>query len=133
VGFAFFGAARCGSITQQKTMKATSQTLKTKFAPETRFNVTPMPAVPFRGIWETELEQLKRRLLLEHLRAARDPGLYAPIRRAAHEAAGLAWTMPYPLLLLPVLMEEHVAEAKRHYRRQVRVWRESRELLRAVA
>lgn len=89
--------------------------------------------MPFRGTQETELERLKTRLLLEHLHSTSEPGLYAPIRRAANEAAAIAWTQPYALLLLPVLLEEKIAEARQRHRRQLRVWRDSHELLKAVA
>lgn len=134
VGCAFSGPHWGGPQPgENDTMKATNRTLKATFAPETRFDIVPVPAVPFRGTQETALERLKARLLREHLNAAPEPGLYGPIRRAANEAAALAWTTPYSLLVLPVLLEEKVAEARRRYYTQRRIWEQSREILKAVA
>lgn len=90
----------------------------TQFAPETRFAVNPLPPVPFRGTQETELDRLKRRLLRESLERAGSLELYAPLRRASNEAAALAWTTPFPLLLLPELFREKAEEARRYARKQ---------------
>ena len=62
----------------------------TWFQPETRFEVTPLPAVPFRGTQETELDRLKNRLLQQLLDQTEDPQLYAPLRRAAK--AWVTWS-----------------------------------------
>ncbi len=48
-------------------MKSNYQRVRTRFAPETRFNVTPVPALPFRGTVETQLDRLKDGLLLQFL------------------------------------------------------------------
>lgn len=90
----------------------------TRFQPETRFEVVPVPAVPFRGTQETELDSLKARLLQELLEQAPHQQLYAPLRRAANEAAGLAWFTPFPLLFFPVLLEEKARMALRQGARQ---------------
>ena len=103
-------------------MKRTQNKIKTEFAPETRFAV-PAPAVVFRVACETELERLKARLLRESLRQATDPELYAPLRRAANEAAALAWASWYPLLLFPALFEEKVQAAVRQTARQAQIRR----------
>src|SRR4051794_3481930 len=86
--------------------------VKLKFEPLTRFEVTPVPAAPFRGTQETELERLKARLLLELLEQSVDVELSAPLRRAANDAAAVAWTTPFPLLLFPALLEEKAREAR---------------------
>jgi hypothetical protein len=87
--------------------------MTTWFLPETRFEVVPVPAVPFRGTQETELDQLKGRLLRQWLEQTSDRRLYAPLRRAANEAAGLAWFTPFPLLFFPALLEEKARAARR--------------------
>ena len=105
-------------------MKRTQKRIETEFAPETRFAV-PASAVLFRAGRETELERLKGRLLRETLKQATDPELYAPLRRAANEAAALAWANWYPLLLFPALFEEKVQTAVRQTARQAQIRRRS--------
>jgi len=89
----------------------------TLFGPETGFEIAPIPAVPFRGTQETELERLKSRLLRKLLDEQPSPDLNAPLRRAANEAAGVAWLTPFPLLFFPALLEEKAGAA---VRRQVK-------------
>ena len=103
-------------------------TLKAEFRPELHFEVRPLPAVPFRAAQEDEFERLKNRLLSEKLFANSDPALNAPVRRAANEAAALAWVSFYPLLVFPVLFEEKVRAAVRQAGRQTRILAASREL-----
>jgi len=112
-------------------MNATHRKLPARFGPETRFEVKPAPAAPFRALQETELERLKNRLLRERLFATADPALNAPLRRAANEAAALAWSTSLPLLLFPVLFEEKVRTALFQAARQEYIWERSRELLAA--
>ena len=114
-------------------MKSKSQQLKTRFAPDTRFEVSPVPAVPFRGALETELDRLKTRLLHRALTSTPDPEFNAPLRRAANEAAALAWMTPYPLLVLPALFEEKAVVARLQTIRQARIRSRSRGLFMEVA
>lgn len=89
-----------------------------RFEAPTRFRVEPFPAAPFRETTETELEQLKDRLLRESLAQAGNAELNAPLRRASNDAAALAWTTPFPLLLLPELFREKAESARRYVRKQ---------------
>ncbi len=98
-----------------------------EFRPETRFEVHQIATVPFRATLEDEFERLKHRLLAERL-AETPPELTAPVRRAANEAAALAWVTFYPLLVFPTLFEEKTAAAIRHARRQQRIYDQTREL-----
>ncbi|HUA68372.1 MAG TPA: hypothetical protein VMA13_07465, partial [Candidatus Saccharimonadales bacterium] len=83
----------------------------TQFVPETRFELRPGPPAPFRATRETEFERLKKRLLTLQLAELPRPELNAPLRRAANEAAALAWVTLYPLLVFPALFEEKAATA----------------------
>src|SRR5262245_44001502 len=47
----------------ERTKMNTNRKLPARFGPETRFEVRPVPVVPFRATAETELERLKKRLL----------------------------------------------------------------------
>lgn len=102
----------------------------TEFGAETRFEVRPGSPAPFRALLETEFERLKNKLLAAQLAEA-TPELNAPLRRAANEAASLAWVTRYPLLVFPVLFEEKIATAFRQVERQLRIFERSRELLAA--
>ena len=55
------------------------------------------------------------------------------IRRAANEASAIAWTTPFPLLVLPTLLEEKVRRARRQAEHQKAVFKRSRRLLEIAA
>lgn len=110
-------------------MNANCRQLPARFGPETRFEVRPAPAAPFRAALENGLEALKRRLLQEYLNNLPRPAFSAYVRRAANEAAALAWTTAYPLLFFPVLFEEKAAGALLQAERQESVRRRSLRLL----
>jgi hypothetical protein len=105
--------------------------LRADFSPETRFEVRAVPPAPFRATQETEFERLKNRLLTEKLLATARPELNAPLRRAANEAAALAWVTFYPLLVFPTLFEEKIRTAVRQVERQARIYASSPELVAA--
>lgn len=96
-------------------MNANYTKVKTRFGPETRFNITPVPAAPFRTALEDRFESLKNRLLLERLKELADSALNSRLRHAANEAAALAWVTPYPLLVFPALFEEKTEAAISQY------------------
>jgi hypothetical protein len=100
----------------------------TRFDPETRFEVRANPPAPFRAVQETEFERLKSRLLAQQLLDAA-PELNAPLRRAANDAAALAWATVFPLLVFPVLFEEKTEAAVRQTERQARIYADSLELV----
>jgi hypothetical protein len=109
-------------------MNATRNRVAATFAPETRFEVWPTPGTPFRANLETEFERLKNRLLARELETIEQPGLNAPLRRAANEAAALAWVTFYPLLVFPELFEEKARLAVQQAVRQARILAETGEL-----
>jgi hypothetical protein len=91
-------------------MKTRYRRVPAEFGPETRFEIKPTPPAPFRAVQENEFERLKISMLGKQLQNLWNPELTAQVRRAANEAAALAWVTPYPLLVFPVLFEER-AEA----------------------
>ena len=113
-------------------MNTAYRKLAARFAPETRFALTPVVTVPFRATLNDALDRLKDRLLHELLRETPEPELNPVLRRAANEATALAWTTPFPLLFLPALLEEKADAARRYARRQAGLWKRSGELAEAV-
>jgi hypothetical protein len=99
--------------------------LNTRFEEPTRFEAP----VPFRGIELNELERLSERLLREALDGA--AGLDEPvlIRRAANDAAALAASTAFPLLMFPGLFEEKWVAARAYASRQEDVRERSRSLM----
>ena len=95
------------------------------FAPETRFELRATPPAPFRATQETEFERLKDLLLAQQLASAPAPGLSPLLRRAANEAAALAWVTQFPLLVFPALFEEKMAVAVRQAKQQARIYANS--------
>jgi hypothetical protein len=99
----------------------------TKFVPETRFELRTGSPASFRATQENEFERLKNRLLAQRFAEISAPELNTPLRRAANEAAALAWAALYPLLVFPVLFEEKTASVVRHAERQARIFKNGRE------
>jgi len=80
---------------------------------EERPNAPPDAAAPFRLAQEAELESLKKRLLREALEeTSARPDLNLAYRRAANEAASVAWLSSFPLLFFPALFAERASEAR---------------------
>jgi hypothetical protein len=106
-----------------------SRLVKTRFGPETRFEIGPIAPVPFRGPAEGDLEQLKARLVRPLLATATEPELSTALQRAANEAASAAWFTPFPLLFFPTLLEEKAASARRQQKRQREIRQKTQGLL----
>ena len=100
-----------------------------RFAPETRFTLPTVTNAPFRANLESQFEQLKHHLLAETLAETKQTALNVPLRRAANEAAALAWVTLYPLLVFPALFEEKRRAAIRQAARQARIYANSPELV----
>jgi hypothetical protein len=128
-GFLLTAGLRGPAKRKVKTMNANNKRVPTEFGPETRFEVRPLAPAPFRAAREAELEWLKTRLLDERLGLAWNPEEGVWLRRAASEAAALAWVTPYPLLVFPALFEEKAESLLRQAARQECVRERSRELL----
>ena len=119
------------ALKKGKNMNTEYRSVPTRFGPETGFEVKPVPPAPFRARQENELERLKAQLLSERLGALGDPAAVGQLRRAANEAAALAWITRYPVLFFPVLFEEKAETALLCAERQEQVRQRSRELLAA--
>jgi hypothetical protein len=107
-------------------MNDTNKRVRTRFAPPVRFDVK---TTPFRATQTTELERLKDRLLRTLLDEVADADQNVLLRRAANDAAALAWATCYPVLLFPELLAEKVRAALDQRERQTQVRRRSRNLL----
>ena len=103
--------------------------ISARFQPKSPFETPPAPAVPFRANLETQFEQLKNQLLADRLKTSTKAELTVLLRRAANEAAALAWISFYPLLVFPALFEEKSLAIERQIQRQARVYANSRELV----
>ena len=113
-------------------MKLNKERVKARFGPDTRFEVQPVPAAPFRALHEDELEQLKSRLLRQRLNENGVPEIHSRLRRAANEAAALVWASSFPLLVFPELFEEKAGVALQQAQHQASVRERSREILLAA-
>ena len=91
--------------------KLESHDIAAEVEPASRSDSSPVPAGRFRASVIAALEELKQRLLLETASARPDPATLSWLWRAAEEAASMAWTTPFPLLVLPELFAEKAAEA----------------------
>jgi hypothetical protein len=109
--------------------KTGNKAAKTRFGPETRFEIGSLVPVPVRGPAENELEQLKARLLGQLLSPVAEPGVNLALRRAANEAASVAWFTPFPLLVFPTLLEEKAASARLQQKRQREIRERTQGLL----
>src|SRR5689334_18914634 len=73
---------------------------------------------PQRGALEAQLDQLKEQLLAPVLKSIQSAAVVRELRRAANEAAALAWFTVCPILVLPTLLEEKVRSAFQWWERQ---------------
>ena|SRR2546426_4687899 len=106
-------------------MRTRRKWIRARFDPETRWELAPVPPAPVRGPKEAELERLKEQLLTELVGPTESPEARTSLWRAGHEAAALAWTTSFPLLLLPELLREKVEAARSYVAKQAKVSRTS--------
>ena len=99
--------------------------LNAYFDPETEFEPEVLAGEPlkqaFAGLQET--------LVNETLEETETLALHAPVKQAANEAAGLAWTTTFPLFVFPTLFQEKVDRARRQQTRAERIKSETSSLL----
>lgn len=109
-------------------MRPGKRKVPTQFAGDTHFEL-PVPMARSCGVAEAELQQLKARVLVPWLAQAATEGWHERLHRAAAEAVSLAWATPFPLLVLPVLIEEKVHEARLQTECQLGIHENSQLLL----
>lgn len=85
------------------------------------FEQEPLLSMAQRGALETQLEQLKEQLLQPVLNSIQSAAVVRELRRAANEAAALAWFTICPILVLPTLLEEKVRSTLTWCARQERI------------
>ena len=91
--------------------KLESHDIAAEFEPASRLDLSPVSAGHLQTSVIAALEELKQRLLLETARARSDSATWSCLQGAAEEAASLAWTTPFPLLVLPELFAEKATAA----------------------
>ena len=99
--------------------------IHTYFDPETEFEAEVLRGEPlkaaFAGLQET--------LVTETLDETQTLALQAPVKQAANEAAGLAWTTGFPLLVFPTLFAEKVDVVRKRQDRAERIKAQTAGLL----
>jgi hypothetical protein len=99
--------------------------LNAYFDPETEFEAEVLRGEPlkqaFAGLQET--------LVNETLGGTETLALHAPVKHAANEAAGLAWTTAFPLLVFPTLFQEKLDGVRKRENRAQRIKAQTETLL----
>jgi hypothetical protein len=111
-----------------KNTKKKPQRVPARFGRETQFQLAPKFAPLKSQQIQAVFQGLKTRLLQGVLDDAPDAATGRQLRLAANEAAAVSWTTPFPLLVLPTLIEEKAAEVHQYAARQAQV-QEATELL----
>jgi hypothetical protein len=78
---------------------------------------------------ETRFTGLKEELLGELLDETDTLDLHTRFKQAANEAAGLAWTTEFPLLVFPTLFEEFAKRERTRQSRQRQILAKTEHLL----
>ena len=103
--------------------------IQTYFDPDTEFEAPLLEGEPLKQTFAG----LQDALVNESLEATETLALHAPLKQAANEAAGLAWTTAYPLLVFPTLFTEKAERARQQEDRAQRIKARSEDLLMEVA
>lgn len=102
---------------------------RVEFAADSEFDLTPRYE---RELVEARFTELKDGLLDELIAETDTLPLHKRFEYAANEAAGLAWTTDYPLLVFPGLFNELARKERAKATRQERIRARSEMLLEAV-
>ena len=102
------------------------------FGEENGFELEPEFSEWSRKELEGRFTNLKENLLAKLLQETETIRLQRRFRQAAGEAAGLAWTTEFPLLVFPGLFEELTAKARQSASRQDRRVKSSGRLMRSL-
>jgi hypothetical protein len=99
--------------------------LKTYFDPDTEFEAPLLEGEPLQATFAG----LQDALVTETLGATETLALHGPLKQAANEAAGLAWTTGFPLLVFPTLFTEKAQQVRRRQERARRIQAQTREMV----
>ena len=99
--------------------------LNAYFDPETEFEADVLRGEPLKQAFAG----LQENLINETLGETETLALHGPVKHAANEAAGLAWTTAFPLLVFPTLFQEKVDGARKHQDRAQRIKAQTADLL----
>ena len=109
--------------------KKESHNIAAEFEPASLLDLNPVSVGGLQARVIAALEELKQRLFEATAKARSDSATLSCLRRAAEEAASLAWTTPFPLLVLPELFAEKAAEACVRSQRQQEIRQRSLGLI----
>lgn len=99
--------------------------INTYFDPEMEFEAEVLTTETLRQAFAG----LQDTLVNETLDETETLALHGPVKQAANEAAGLAWTTPFPLLMFPTLFEEKVQRVRKQQDRAERIKARTADLL----
>lgn len=99
--------------------------LRPYFDPETEFETEILSGEPLKETFAT----LHEALVAQTIQETETLGLHPRVKQAASEAAGLAWTTGFPLLVFPALFQEKVHRARREQEKAQRIKAETAELM----
>ena len=95
------------------------------FDPETEFEPELLQGEPLKQAFAG----LQATLINQTLGETETLALHAPVKQAANEAAGLAWTTAFPLLVFPTLFQEKLDRARRQQDRAERIKAQTANLM----
>jgi hypothetical protein len=114
-------------------MKTNSnQRVPTAFEPDVEFELTPVLEAQALSSLKVRFQELHNLLAQRLVQEVQNPILRSNLQQAASEAASLAWTTPYPLLVIPILLEEKIRAARLRTVRQGQIQTRSQELVEAL-
>ena len=106
--------------------------LTAQFEPDIKFELPLHPGTVSPESVRIRFQALQNRLLEETLGQTPNPILRENLHGVANEAAALAWTTQFPLLLMPVLFQEKARSVRLQLKKQHHVSMRSQQLVDAV-
>lgn len=103
--------------------------LPAQFGPPVEFELKPAPGVVSREREKLQFQRLQDRLLQEAGAGTQHTAVQRNLKRAAIEAAAIAWTTPFPLLVWPTLFLERAEAIRFQTERQEEILKRSEVLL----
>ncbi len=104
------------------------QRIAVQFASDVHFEATPTAPAESRQVSRL-FAKLQDQLVRRCLGGTRGSSVRRHLNRVANEAAAMAWTTPYPLLVMPALFEEKTRLAGVRAFRQQQIQTRSQRLM----